>query len=108
MFLEQICPGQLNSSLHAIHTFIWEDDRLIIYASGDKVVIYADPNKPIQVLTYPTGLKDDTNPLAESVAAVAGNSSTGQIAVAYGSVIGIYGYSKTATDTDVRYSTRPY
>lgn len=30
MFLEQICPGQVNSHLHAIHTFIYKNDRYIV------------------------------------------------------------------------------
>lgn len=30
MFLEQICPGQVNSQPHAIHTFCYQEDRYIV------------------------------------------------------------------------------
>jgi hypothetical protein len=30
MFLEQICPGQVNSHPQAIHTFVYKSDRFIV------------------------------------------------------------------------------
>lgn len=30
MFLEQICPGQVNSHPQAIHTFVYKNDRFIV------------------------------------------------------------------------------
>ncbi|KAI8370278.1 hypothetical protein BD560DRAFT_121555 [Blakeslea trispora] len=87
MFLEQICPGQANSYPHALHTFSFEQDRFVIYATGSKIVIYADPNKLIQTVVAENlfALSKET----ESITSVAGNSATGQIALSYHSQVAI-------------------
>ncbi|CEP07241.1 hypothetical protein [Parasitella parasitica] len=85
MFLEQICPGQVNSQPQAIDTFVYKDDRFIVYATGSKVVIYVDPDNLVQIIAASSIFKQQhpEHEHFEPVAAVAGNSNTGQIAIAY-------------------------
>ncbi|KAI8640796.1 RAVE protein 1 C terminal-domain-containing protein [Parasitella parasitica] len=93
MFLEQICPGQVNSQPQAIHTFVYKEDRFIVYATGSKVVIYADPDNLVQIIAASSIFKRQQQQQQqqqqqeqehfEPVNAVAGNSNTGQIAISY-------------------------
>ncbi|KAG2213642.1 hypothetical protein INT46_000817 [Mucor plumbeus] len=86
MFLEQICPGQVNSHPQAIHTFVYNNDRFIVYATGSKVVIYADPDNLVQIITASSIFEQEQQQKQEHfepVTAVAGNSNTGQIAISY-------------------------
>ncbi|KAI9347507.1 hypothetical protein BD770DRAFT_168541 [Pilaira anomala] len=87
MFLEQICPGQVNSHLQAIHTFIYKNERFIVYATGSKVVIYADPDNLVQIIAASSLFEPQD--ILEPVTAVSGNNRTGQIALAYHNQIGI-------------------
>ncbi|KAL0097480.1 RAVE protein 1 C terminal-domain-containing protein [Phycomyces blakesleeanus] len=82
MFLEQICPGQVNPQFHCIHTFTWRDERYIVYATGSKVVIYADPDVLVQIIPVPFEQTEEESHL-ETITAVSGNSRTGKLAVAY-------------------------
>ncbi|KAI9258748.1 hypothetical protein BDA99DRAFT_100402 [Phascolomyces articulosus] len=92
MFLESICPGQVNPQPHAIEAFVWKSIRYIIYATGSKVVIYADPAKLVQIISSTTLANDDQR---ELVTAVAGCPRSGRLAFACGSQIGIFQYSDT-------------
>ncbi|KAI8971921.1 hypothetical protein BDF20DRAFT_708277 [Mycotypha africana] len=87
MFLEQICPGQVNSHPQALHTFVFEDDRFIVYATGSKVVIYIDPDNLAQVITA-SSLFTEQQPFVP-ITAVCGNSKTGEIAVSYSNEIAV-------------------
>lgn len=44
MFLEQICPGQVNSHTQAIHTFVYRNERFIVISKrpiwGGDISIY--------------------------------------------------------------------
>ncbi|KAI9015823.1 hypothetical protein CLU79DRAFT_764839 [Phycomyces nitens] len=82
MFLEQICPGQVNPQFHCIHTFVWREERYIVFATGSKVVIYADPDVLVQIIPVPFEQSEEDRHL-ETIAAVSGNSRTGRLAVAY-------------------------
>ncbi|KAG0842100.1 hypothetical protein G6F19_001183 [Rhizopus arrhizus] len=88
MFLEQICPGQVNPVHQAIHAFIYNNDRFIVYATGSKIVIYADPNKLVQIITASSVFSLQT-PVLESISSVSGNSLTGKIAISYKNQIAI-------------------
>ncbi|KAG1078408.1 hypothetical protein G6F42_024279 [Rhizopus arrhizus] len=79
MFLEQICPGQVNSQPQAIHTFVYKDDRFIVYATGSKVVVYADPDHLVQIIAASSIFQQqEQEQYLEPVTSVAGNSNTGQ------------------------------
>ncbi|KAI9316517.1 hypothetical protein BX666DRAFT_250075 [Dichotomocladium elegans] len=132
MFLEQICPGQVNPQPHAIDTFVWKSTRYIVrflkltfpsfltltlscavyacvhvcvfmrlcgkkvYATGSKVVIYADPAKLVQIVAVPLDEQTSVYDTYEPVTAVAGSRSTGQLAVACGTRIGVFEYQTNA------------
>ncbi|GAA5804339.1 hypothetical protein HPULCUR_009827 [Helicostylum pulchrum] len=87
MFLEQICPGQVNTHLHAIHTFIYKNEQFIVYATGSKVVIYADPDNLVQIIAASTLFHQQD--ILEPVTAVSGNNKTGQIALSYHNQIAV-------------------
>ncbi|KAI8330852.1 RAVE protein 1 C terminal-domain-containing protein [Chlamydoabsidia padenii] len=87
MLLEQICPGQVNPDPQSIHVFVCNDMRYIAYASGDKVVLYADPNIFIQILSVqqcPTATESN------SVVAITSHAQTNQLAVAYGHSVELF------------------
>ncbi|KAI8144675.1 hypothetical protein BJV82DRAFT_55655 [Fennellomyces sp. T-0311] len=90
MFLENICPGQVNPQPHAIESFVWKSIRYIIYATGSKVVIYADPAKLVQIISAATSPNDDKQ---QVVTAVAGCPRTGRLALSYETYISIYQYT---------------
>ncbi|KAL7308090.1 regulator of (H+)-ATPase in vacuolar membrane, variant 3 [Mucor circinelloides] len=91
MFLEQICPGQVNSQPQAIHTFAYKDDRFIVYATGSKVVVYADPDHLVQIIAASSIFQQqEQEQYLEPVTSVAGNSNTGQIAIAYRTQIAVF------------------
>ncbi|RCH95795.1 regulator of (H+)-ATPase in vacuolar membrane, partial [Rhizopus azygosporus] len=85
---EQICPGQVNPAFQAIHTFTYSNNRFIVYATGSKIVIYADPNRLVQIITASSVFNLQT-PVMEPITAVSGSSFTGKIAISYKNQIAI-------------------
>ncbi|ORZ24097.1 RAVE protein 1 C terminal-domain-containing protein [Absidia repens] len=90
MLLEQICPGQVNPERQSIHIFVGNNTRYIAYGSGSKVVIYADPNIFIQVLSVQQQKHPDTSSREDSVVAITSHSQMNKLAVAFGSRVELF------------------
>ncbi|ORY97295.1 RAVE protein 1 C terminal-domain-containing protein, partial [Syncephalastrum racemosum] len=84
MYLEQICPGQVNPSPHALHFILYDNVRYTLYASGSQLVIHAEPNILIQIIELTT-----TDKSASAITAVGGSSTSGQLAAAHGTHVTI-------------------
>lgn len=79
--MRTIQPGRPQAKLHTVDTAIWEDRLVVVYISGNSLIILQGPNDLLQTITHG---EDD------SLSAVAVDASTGKIATSNGREVFVY------------------